>query len=456
MPVFIDFRGGEAPPARGASRDRQIQPQQGRGGARPFVGNAERRPGGGDARGGYASQPGYGERPQRPTPARQVSLPRYLALAPRPTEPLLAAELRALPGVTDVVERPGAVAFNGDRAALYRANLWLRCATRVLVPLADVPCEGPEALYDAVSALPWEEHLSATGTLMVSAHGQGPGLNNGVFIAQRVKDAVVDRLRTHRGERPSVDLRQPDLRINVQLYADGAATRCAIALDSSGAPLHQRGYRSGGGLAPLKETLAAAIVSAAGYGVGEPLVPVVDLCCGSGTLLIEAGLRALRRAPGLARDFGFQRWRDFDRAAFAAAKEEARAQALPLPAEPFLFGGDRDAGALRLAEQGVQAAGLLPVTRLTVQALEEAAPPPGPPGIVLVNPPYGERLGDEVELAALYRALGDTLKRRFKGYTAYVFTASLPLSKQIGLRPKSRQVLYNGNLEGRLLRFDLY
>ena len=411
----------------------------------------------------------------RPVPVA-ASRPRYLALCARNTEPLVAAELVALPDVTDVEVRQGAVSFSGPRAALYRANLYSRCASRILQVLGDYPCEGPADLYDAVRRLPWEEFIDPSGTMAVSAMGEGPGLANSMFTALKTKDAVVDRFRDRVGRRPDIDTQQPDLRINVQLYSGARGTRRMSGADASDPPLFQRGYRQQGGLAPLKETLAAAIVAQTGEpALGatpiseavhttpahqpRPAEPrpstIVDLCCGSGTLLTEAGLSVLRVAPGLSRRFGFMRWRDFDPLLFRKLEQEAKAKQRAA-AGVFLYGSDIDPRAVRMAGQNLAAAGLGRQSRLIRADLRSVEPPPAQPGIVLCNPPYGERMGDEHELIDLYRALGDTLKRRFVGYRAYVYTANLQLARQIGLRPSARHVLWNGMLEGRLLRFDLY
>lgn len=398
----------------------------------------------------------YGAPMAAPDP-REPRHPSYLALCPRPTEPLVAAELAALPEVLDVQPGAGAVSFRGPQAALYRANLWLRCATRVLVPLSDRPCGGAADLYAQARELPWEEYLQPRGTLAVSAHGELPGLGNSMFTAQKVKDAIVDRFRDRKGLRPDVDPADPDLLVNVQLYKEGGG-RCALALDSSGPALHRRGYRQDAATAPLKETLAAALVALSDYGAGpeEEQRPLLDLCCGGGTLVIEGGLRALRRAPGLLRSFGFQRWRGFDAALWEGLLAEARQGALPAPARPRFHGSDIDRRMVEGARRNAGRAGLGSGAVFAQQDLRTAVPPPAPPGVVLCNPPYGERLGEGADLVSLYRALGDTLKRHFAGYRACVFTTNLALGRQIGLRPAQRHVLYNGSLEGRLLCFDLY
>ncbi|HMU38403.1 MAG TPA: THUMP domain-containing protein [Pseudomonadota bacterium] len=402
--------------------------------------------------------------------------PRYLALCPRNTESLVAAELLALPGVSDVELWSSAVSFSGDLAALYRANLNLRCASRVLRVLGDSRCDHPDDLYEAVRALPWEEFLSPKGTLAVNANGETKALTNTMFTAQKTKDAVVDRFRDRLGRRPSVETQRPNLRINVQLYQKQGEPRVLVAADSSDPPLHQRGYREQAGPAPLKENLAAALYAltvdsgncsthgkeAVHTTVLHPtsptrkhLAPIVDLFCGSGTLLAEAGLSALGVAPGLHREFGFMRWRDFDARLWQAIKAEAKAN-VSLADGVFLFGSDVNSAAIKGATRNLNRAGLPGFFQLGTCDFRDARPPPSEPGIVLCNPPYGERLGQNTELAELYRALGDTLKRRFVGYRAYVFTANLAMAKQIGLRASERHPLFNGMLESRLLRFDLY
>lgn len=407
-------------------------------------------------------------------------LPRYLALCARPMEALLAAELSAIKEVSQIESGQGMVAFSGPRAALYRANLHLRCASRILYRLADEACRGADELYAAAYAIPWEDFLLPEGTLAVASHGTGPGLANSMFVALRVKDAVVDRFRARFGKRPNIDVQDPDLRINVQLYEGPdvrgrMGPRCALSIDSSDPPLHQRGYRRTQGPAPLKETLAAAIVSIAlsragamqsandsPFPLSQPeaeILPLVDLCCGSGTLLIEAGLLAMRRAPGQNRRFGFMRWRDFDAALWQRLLKEAqRAERDVSRTQPFLYGLDLDRRAVAATRRNLETAGLGALARVRSGDLRDAEAPPGPPGIVVCNPPYGERLlhGRDDELADLYGALGETLKQRFPGYTAFIYTANLDLIGPIGLRPRARHVLYNGNLEGRLLELPIH
>ncbi|MCS6913133.1 MAG: THUMP domain-containing protein [Myxococcales bacterium] len=375
---------------------------------------------------------------------------RLVALCPAGAEGVCAAEVAALPSVRSVRPGRGAVTFWGTREVLYRANLHLRTPSRILGLLSDAPCDGPQALYAQARALPWEAYLQPRGTLAVSARGVLPSLRNTMFTAQRVKDAICDRFREQSGLRPDVHPEDPDVRVNVQLYTMGGQGRCALALDSSGEALHRRGYRVPGTAAPMKETLAAAILLLSGYAGG----PLVDPLCGGGTLLIEGGLLALGRAPGLGRRFGFQRWLDFDEALWERLVQEATAAARR-PAGPFLFGSDIDPRALAAAEQAARSAGLAEAMRLQALDVRALVPPAGPPGLLVCNPPYGERMGREPELRSLYRALGEVLQERFSGYRACIYSANRALVRQIGLQPRCRHVLPNGGLPGQLLCFEL-
>jgi len=232
----------------------------------------------------------------------------FFAVAARGTGAALAAELAGL-GTADVREAPAGVAFTGGLEAAYRACLWSRVATRVLLPLGRVAAGTADELYDGARALPWEEHLAPEGTLAVDFSGTNPGITNSHFGALRVKDAICDRFRARSGRRPDVDPTAPDLRVNVHL----AGVQAVVSIDLSGDSLHRRGYRAGAGEAPLKESLAAAILMLAGWpGPARAGAPLLDPCCGSGTLVIEAALMAADRAPGLNRRMGFTRWRGHD------------------------------------------------------------------------------------------------------------------------------------------------
>lgn len=379
-----------------------------------------------------------------------------LALVPRPAESVCAEEIAACSDATHIRTAPGAVRFTGSLETLYRVNLWSRCAMRVVWVLREAPCPHPEALYELAHEIPWHHWITPKDTLAVRVHGQLPSATHSHYLGQRVKDAVVDALRSRFGNRPNVELQKPTFAIHVQLYTHNHESFACIGLDSSGAPLFQRGYRPVGGEAPLKETLAATLLRMAHYPNLPPRTVVVDPLCGTGTFLLEAAGMALQRAPGLFRSFAFEQWPMFSKDVWDNLRTQALHQA-HIAAAPFLFGSDQSARVLQEAQEGAQRAQVDTAICCTQQALQDAAPPQGvSQGLVICNPPYGHRMGEESKLVPLYRTLGDVLKRRFQGWTAYVFTASLPLAKQIGLRPQERHVVYNGPLEGRLLRFNLW
>ncbi|WP_287128143.1 class I SAM-dependent RNA methyltransferase [Candidatus Cyanaurora vandensis] len=370
----------------------------------------------------------------------------YFATVARGLEPVLAQELTAL-GATDVKPDFAGVHFSGDQALLYRVNLWSRLAFRVLVPLREFICPDRETLYREVQQIPWADHLSPGHTLAVDCTGgANTSLNHTHFSALQVKNAIVDQQRTQSGQRSSVDAQKPDLRVNLHLHQD----RAVLSLDSSGESLHRRGYRTAVGIAPLKETLAAALLDLAGWQPGQVFL---DPLCGAGTLPLEAGLKALRMAPGL-RAHGFCNWPDFDPQLWQRLQTAAQDQELAdLPAP--ILGSDHDPLALITARANAQRAGLAPHIPFTLTALDELEAP-APTGVLLCNPPYGERLGDAQVLGELYRTLGDIFKQRFKGWTAFILTGNRELAKQVGLRTAQRLPVYNGSLPCTLLKYELY
>ena len=380
------------------------------------------------------------------------------ATAARGLEDLLVAELHAL-GAAEVKATRAGVAFAGDLALAYRACLWSRLASRVLLRLAVLPVDDEAALYAGVRALPWEDHLDVDGSLAVDFVGGDASIHHTHFGALRVKDAIVDRFTDRVGRRPRVDRDDPDLRVHVHLRAGEAA----IAIDLAGESLHRRGYRARGAEAPVKESLAAAILIRAGWpALAAEGAALVDPMCGSGTLLIEGAHIAGDRAPGLGRaGFGLQRWRQHDPAIWAALVDEARARwregRARLAAGPGAYGWDQDAEVVRLAAANVDRADLRGICRIARRELAELAPPPGlsRPGLVVTNPPYGERLGRDVDLPGLYRRLGERLRAGFVGWRAAVFTGDAELGKTMGLRARRRYALWNGALPCALLCFDV-
>jgi 23S rRNA (guanine2445-N2)-methyltransferase / 23S rRNA (guanine2069-N7)-methyltransferase len=377
----------------------------------------------------------------------------FFVTAPRGLEPVLGVELRAL-GAADVEERRAGVVFTGELETAYRACLWSRVGNRVLLPLAHFPAGDAAALYEGVQTVDWREHVSPDGTLAVDFTSIHSHFAHTQFGAQKTKDAIVDQLRERTGRRPSVDLAAPDVRVYVHVEEDQAT----VGVDLAGESLHRRGYRRPGAPAPLKENLAAGLLLYADWprraAAGEPLV---DPMCGTGTLPVEAALIAADRAPGLGRRrFGFVGWRGHDAQLWRRLHAEAEARVVRDVARlPPIYAWDADAAAVRAALGHADGAGVGRMVRVQRRALAEAAPPDGAPGLVVANPPYGERLGDEAALGPLYRELGDVLRRRFTGWTAFILTGNLALGRQIGLRPTERRVVYNGALECRLITLPI-
>lgn len=364
--------------------------------------------------------------------------PRFFATAAKGTEPLLRDELQEL-GLTRVRADRGGVHFGAEVSDAYRACLWSRIAQRILEPLATFACPHEDALYDGVRRIDWQRVLDADRTLAVRAACRSSRLTHTQYISQRTKDAIVDQLRERLGARPSVDRNEPDVQLFVHLVKDQAT----VYLDYSGDSLHEHGFRKQQGAAPIKETLAAALVRYSGWDRESPLV---DPMCGSGTLLIEAGLWAAQHAPGLSRaDFGFERWADFDDSARSTLKElrqEAENAAKPLALS--LIGSDTDSRALEAARANAERAGVRVNLRLAPLG---SAMPSAERGGFVVNPPYGERLerGSHLEQELV------TVLRRFENYQrAMIVPRDFPLS----LRADKFLLVFNGAIECELRRYD--
>ncbi|SFS19807.1 23S rRNA (guanine2445-N2)-methyltransferase / 23S rRNA (guanine2069-N7)-methyltransferase [Dyella sp. OK004] len=380
----------------------------------------------------------------------------YFATCPKGLEYLLRDELIAL-GAADVREVLAGVHFSGTLETAYRACLWSRLASRVLLPLAEFDAATDDALYAGVQNIDWSTHLAAHATLAVDAGTAMSKLTHSQFIAQRVKDAVVDQFRQRDGSRPGVDTEEPDVRINLRLRRD----RATLSLDLAGSPLHRRGWREVQGEAPLKENLAAAMLLRARwpemYAQGGALL---DPMCGSGTLLIEGALMVADVAPGMRRDyFGFLGWQQHDIALWRGLLEEARQRAdTGLRAlRSCFFGSDADARMVQTAKRNAQEAGVAGFFTLDKHDALHVSPPPGvTSGLVITNPPYGERLGEREEMPRLYRALGETLRARFAGWRAAVLAGDAELGRAMPLRADKKYALYNGALETVLLLFELH
>ena len=367
-------------------------------------------------------------------------------------EDLVAAELVAL-GATDPVPGRAAVRIDGDLELAYRICLGSRVAQRVLWPVGRYPVDRPEDLTAGALEVPWEEHLDPASTFAVRYTGSCPGVVNTGYGALVVKDAVCDRLRTRTGRRPSVDRQDADLRLHVHAW-DGEAE---VSVDLSGESLHRRGYRPPGAAAPLKENLAAALLLIAGWEeAAADGRPFVDPMCGSGTLVVEAALLAAGAAPGLLRrHWGFEGWLGHDPQAWERALKATRAvDARSQRSGPVAWGFDADPRAMKLAERSARAAGVAHLVRLERRDLTDCeAPAAG--GTLVVNPPYGHRLGDTATLPSLYSTLGEVLRTRFGGWTAHVLAAERELTAWLGLRSARKRVIHNGPIECRLLTYPV-
>ncbi|HYC47623.1 MAG TPA: class I SAM-dependent RNA methyltransferase [Burkholderiales bacterium] len=370
---------------------------------------------------------------------------RFFVTCPRGLERVLEQELAAL-GAAEVTAVDGGARCAGEFDLAYAINLESRVASRVLWQVGHSSYRTDKDIFEAVRALPWTEWFDVDLSIRVDVSAIRASVKSLDFVTLRVKDAVCDAFRARTGRRPDVDTRTPDVRIHAFL----SAHEQTLYLDSSGEALFKRGYRTMTGEAPLRENLAAGILRLSGW---TPETTLLDPMCGSGTFLTEAALIALDRAPGLERSFGFEKLKTFDAARWKALKAHALAR-VRKPGDLPIYGSDRYGEALKLARANLAALGLeRHVTLKQADVLE--MPAPAASGVIVTNPPYGVRLHDQQALAELYPKLGDALKKKYAGWTAYILTADLRLPKLIGLAPSRRTPLYNGALECRLFEFRL-
>jgi len=369
----------------------------------------------------------------------------FFAPCPRGLEGVLCAELEQL-GAQAVVATPGGAAFAGPFALCYRINLESRIASRVLWRVFHGSYRDEQDLYRAAHELPWRDWFAARRTIKVKVSAQHCPLKSLDFVTLRIKDAVCDQFREATGARPSVDTRQPDIRIDAFLDHKDVT----LYLDTSGEALFKRGLRKAATDAPLRENLAAGILRLTGWTGQQALL---DPMCGGGTIVMEAALMARNIAPGLGRRFAFEKLTNFDPCAWRDLCEVSRSrQTAKTPRA--IYGSDLDGRALHAARTNLEAAGLAGAVALK-QADVLALKPPAEEGILVTNPPYGVRLGEEEALAEFYPRLGDNLKRNFAGWRAYIFTADLRAPKLVGLAASRRTPLFNGALECRLFEFKL-
>jgi putative N6-adenine-specific DNA methylase len=375
-----------------------------------------------------------------------MTLHSFFATCPRGLEEVLARELASC-GASDTRQVGGGVHFEGELAACYRANLHSRIASRILWRVAEAPYANEHDIYEAARRVPWPERFHAGRTIRVHVAAIRSPLKSLDFVTLRVKDAVCDRFRADTGGRPDVDTRAPAVRVHAFLDA----RTVTFYLDTSGEPLWKRGWRGRTGEAPIRENLAAGIIALTGWQPGEPFL---DPMCGSGTFLIEAAGIALGLAPGSQRAFSFEKLTGFDANLWRRLRDEARAQEKPRGALP-IYGSDLHGTALAQAREAIEGAGLTGVVQLKQANVLELSPP-APAGVLVANPPYGVRLGEDKALEAFYPKLGDALKTRFAGWRCYFFTADAArFAKLVGLKASKRIPLYNGPLKCRLLEYRI-
>jgi 23S rRNA (guanine2445-N2)-methyltransferase / 23S rRNA (guanine2069-N7)-methyltransferase len=381
----------------------------------------------------------------------------WFAACPKGLEALLAAELAML-GAQSTRETVAGVYFDGPVALAYRACLWSRLANRILRPIASLEADTGDILYRELSGIDWGSMFGPQQSIAIDFSGENPQIRNTQFGAQRSKDAIVDWFVARVGQRPSVERHNPDIRLNIRLVKD----RAQVSLDFSGGSLHQRGYRQRGGAAPLKENLAAAILLRADWpAMAARGGALIDPMCGSATLLLEGAMMAADIAPGLARKrFGFEHLLDHNAQQWQAILSDARGRAERGRAAqlPEIRGYDADPKVIRWAQENIARIGLEKVVRVSCRPLLELKKPthmPLPHGLLVCNPPYGERLGEKESLVYLYRQLGEVMLAQFPGWQAAIFTSDLDLGRATGLRSHKRYALWNGAIAAHLLLFDL-
>lgn len=363
-------------------------------------------------------------------------------------EETLAGELLRL-GAKDVEIHNRAVSFVGDKGFMYKANLNARTALRILVPVETITVTNEKSLYEGIQSIDWEKYMDVTDTLAIDSVVNSDLFTHSQYVSQKAKDAIVDQFRAKHGERPSVDLDKPTIRINLHIFKDV----CTISLDSSGESLHKRGYRDKTNLAPINEVLAAGLVMLSGW---DKRTNFIDPMCGSGTIVIEAALYANNIPAGYFReDFGFMRWHKFmpfDEelwdTIFDAAVNKITNH------EQVIIGGELSPNVAKKAKENVKLAKVDDIVTIRNCDMKDFEVPPGR-GVVIINPPYGERMvKDNIE--ELYKMMGDTFKQKFAGYNCWILSSNMDAFKHVGLRPTRKIALFNGQLECRFMKFEIY
>lgn len=361
-------------------------------------------------------------------------------------EDILIKELTDL-GAQQIEKHNRAVGFVGDMGFMYRANLCLRTALRILVPIHTFDVANEQDLYDRIKEMKWEEYMGVDDTLAINCSLNSDIFKHSQYLEQKTKDAIVDRFRDLFGRRPSVDTERPSLRINLFVNK----TNCIVSLDSSGESLHKRGYRDKTNLAPINEVLAAGMILLSGW---DKTSNFVDPMCGSATILIEAALIAANIPAGSYKDFfGFEKWKNFDKDLWANVYGEEIDKVNDN--NPIIMGGEISKHVARKGVINVNEANMKRNITLHNCPFEDLPVPEGK-GILIINPPYGERMDKDEDINALYKMIGDTLKKKWAGYDAWLITSNMAAAKHIRLNPNPKIKLFNGALECRFMRYELY
>ena len=376
----------------------------------------------------------------------------WVATAPVGAASVLAEELAQF-GAEDIRERSHDVKFQGTLEVGYRTCLWSRTATRVLLSLGSIDATSSKSVYEGVKRIDWREHLAPGATLACDCSGGNESIRHTIYGSQLLKDAVCDNLRESTGERPNIKPERPDVLLH--LHVEGPTA--LVSLDFSGESLHRRGYRTEGGRAPLKENVAAAVLLRAGWPqIAEAGGTLLDPMCGSGTFLTEGALIAADAAPALDREyFGFLKWHGHDASLWARLRAEAQARRAARAVRRCILGSDIDSEAVRMAITNSAQAGVADWVHVEKRALSDVPRPKEGTGLIVANPPYGERIGAESGLPELYSELGTVLRDRFQGWQAAILTGNPPLARNLGIYAKRTHRVFNGTIECRLLRFDL-
>ncbi|PLX00663.1 MAG: RNA methyltransferase [Marinilabiliales bacterium] len=360
-------------------------------------------------------------------------------------EEVLARELEMI-GAQEIKPLNRAVMYRGDLEVMYKSNLLLRTAQKILRPIRTFEVQNENQLYKKLQQINWPGFFHVDQTFAVDGTTQGNIFTHSKFVALRTKDAIVDQFRDRLGKRPSVDIDHPDIRINIHI----SDMRCTVSMDSSGVQLGRRGYRAMQVEAPISETLAAGIILLSGW---KGQKPFLDPMCGSGTFPIEAAMIAANIPPGRMHEFAFENWKDYDDKLWKRIQKEVDSYIKPIDVD--IRGMDMDADAVKIASQNAKYAGVDKWVRFGVNNFLENTPDMKP-GTIIVNPPYGERLKEKDEIVPFYQEIGTRLKHHYNGWEAWIISGNVEALKFIGLRPAKKIKLYNGPLESRLDKYELY